>query len=126
MNTNSFKTKILVFLLSLGFIYSGCKNFSGDHSVIVKETPEKYQLAIDYDKTKTDSVEHYLSDFIGQDTIFKSEHPSEINIAMADKTTFKIKSTPGEFRLTFDKSKNSRNALERVKEINTDLKRIFN
>ena len=116
MNTNSFNTKILVLLLSLGFIYSGCKNFSGDQSYVVKETPEKYQLAIDYDKIKTGSVERYLSNFIGQDTIFKSDHPSEINIDMADKTTFKIISTPGEFRLTFDKSKNSRTALEGLKE----------
>ncbi|MBB6272262.1 hypothetical protein HDF26_002719 [Pedobacter cryoconitis] len=126
MKTNSFYTKILVFLLCPGFIYSGCKNFSGNRTVIVSETRDKYQLAIDYNKDKTDSVEHYISSFVGQDAIFKPEHPSAINITMADKTTFNVKSTPGEFRLTFDKSKNSKTALDRVKRINEDLKPIIN
>ncbi|KIO75011.1 hypothetical protein TH53_23120 [Pedobacter lusitanus] len=126
MNTKPFTAKTLAILLSFVFIYSGCKNFPGDRSVIVKETPEKYQLAITYDKDKTDTVEHYLTGFIGQDAIFTPEHPSEISITMADKTNFLVQSTPGEFKLTFDKLKNSKAALQHVKKINEDLRQILN
>lgn len=126
MRTNLLTTKILVLAVSIGFIFTGCKNSGNSRSVVVKETNDQYHLAIDYNKSKTDSVEHYLTRFIGQDTIFKAAHPSEINVTMADKTTFAIKSTPGDLSLTFDKSKNSKTALDRVKKINEELKTILN
>lgn len=126
MNTKHLTTKILTLLLILSTIFSSCKNSGNNLSIVVKETHNQYQLAIDYNKSKTDSVEQYLTRFIGQDTIFKAAHPSEINVTMADKTTFVIKSTPGDFNLTFDKSKNSKTALNRVKKINEELKPILN
>ncbi|QNK61494.1 hypothetical protein H7F33_13080 [Pedobacter sp. PAMC26386] len=125
MKKNTLTAKVLVFFLSLAFIYTGCKNSSSKTSVVVNETRDQYQLAIDYDKTKTDSVEHYLSRFIGQDAIFTPEHTSAIHITMADQTIFDVKSTPGEFRLTFDKSKNSSTALNRIKTINKELEPIL-
>lgn len=125
MNTKPLTTKILTLSLLLAFIFSSCKNSGNSQSVVVKETRDQYQLAIDYNKSNTDAVEQYLTRFIGQDTIFKAAHPSEINVTMADKTTFAIKSTPGDFSLSFDKSKNSKTALNRVKKINEELKTIL-
>ena len=79
-----------------------------------------------YRKTQTHKVRAYLNEHLLNKSVvsFKNKSMDE-EITLDDNTTFYINSYPGELRIKIDKTENSDESFEKVRQVCEDLKDIL-
>jgi hypothetical protein len=113
-------------LLLMGACFS-CHGFHhrGDVSVTISEHDGHYKMSSYFNRKKTREVQDYMTQQIGrQNDISFANTTLDAVLTIDDKTTFYIKSMPGEVEIDFDKSRNSDEGFQQVKAMCEGIKDI--
>jgi hypothetical protein len=95
-------------------------------SITVSDDEDEYEMDALYRKNQTHKVRAYLNEHLLNKSVvsFKNKSMDE-EITLDDNTTFYINSYPGELRIKIDKTENSAESFEKVKQVCEDLKDIL-
>ena len=117
----------VILVLMILAIMPSCFHFNDhDISVSVSDDDDEYEMDADYKRSQTHAVQVYLNDHLLSGKI-KLRHNDRIEkeITLDDNTTFYINSEPGSLSIKVNKTKNSEDQCERIKEACEDLKEIL-
>jgi hypothetical protein len=112
-----------------GFIFlvflSSCYH-NHNISISISDDEDEYEMDASYRKNQTHKVRAYLNEHLLNNTVatFKSKSMDE-EITLDDNTTFYINSYPGELKIKIDKTENSDESFEKVRQVCEDLKDIL-
>jgi hypothetical protein len=95
-------------------------------SISISDDEDEYEMEASYRKNQTRAVQAYLDEHLPNNRIvsFKNESGND-EITLEDNTTIYVKSYPGKLKIKIDKSVNSEESCEKVKQICEDLKDIL-
>ena len=95
-------------------------------SISVSDDEDEYEMDASYRKNQTHRVRAYLNEHLLNKSVvsFKNRSMDE-EITLDDNTTFYINSYPGELRIKIDKTENSDESFEKVRQVCEDLKDIL-
>jgi hypothetical protein len=104
-----------------------CIHFNDhDISISVSDDDDEYEMDADYSRRQTRAVQVYLNDHLLNGKIkLKRNDRVDKEITLDDNTTFYINSNPGSLQIKIDKTKNSAEQCERIREACEDLKEIL-
>jgi hypothetical protein len=100
---------------------------SDDVSISIRESDEVYKMSASFDERKTRMVKNYISDYTGDNGLFKSGG----NVVMDAETTFGdninvyIKFRPGQLKIKLDKDENSEQAYREVKDMCEGIRELL-
>jgi len=121
-------TVSIVLLLIIITTMPSCFHYHGDHdiSISISDDDDEYEMDADYRRDQTHAIQVYLNDHLLNDEnrLTRNDY-IEKEITLDDKTTFYINSNPGSLRIKIDKTENSEEQCERVKQACEDLKEIL-
>ncbi|MEO7308239.1 MAG: hypothetical protein ABIR78_10970 [Ferruginibacter sp.] len=97
-----------------------------DISITTTDDEDEYEMEASYRRSQTHAVQVYLNDHLinSSSRSFKNRSIDD-EITLDDKTTVYINSHPGELRIKINKTQNSEESCERVREICEELKDIL-
>jgi hypothetical protein len=97
-----------------------------DISISISDDDDEYEMDADYKRSQTHAVQVYLNDHLlnGEVKLRHNDHVDK-EITLDDKTTFYINSKPGSLYIKIDKTENSEESCERVRQACEDLKEIL-
>ena len=104
--------------------FSSCLWHHRHHSSItISESGDEYQLSASFDKNKSRKIQRLLDRELGRDydASFQNECVDG-EISLHDRTVFYIRSLPGRLKIVFDKSENSEESGEKIRELCEDIK----
>jgi hypothetical protein len=104
-----------------------CFHFDDDHDIhiSVSENENTYKMSAHFARSKTKAVHEYMDKKLGYpNNVSFVNNEIDATLTLQDKTTFYIKSYPGEIELKLDKEKNSYEAYRRVKEMCEGIKSV--
>jgi hypothetical protein len=104
-----------------------CFHFSDhDVSISVSDDDDEYEMDADYSRSKTHAVRVYLNDHLldGKIKLRRNDYVDK-EITLDDNTTFYINEHPGRLYIKIDKTENSEEQCERVRQACEDLKEIL-
>jgi hypothetical protein len=93
-------------------------------SISISETKKTYKLSAHYHEGKADQVTQYIACLKTKPAINNPED-LDTDIILQDSTQLYIKTSRGNILLKIDKRKNSPAAVERVKNMCQDIKKIL-
>ncbi|MEO6252815.1 MAG: hypothetical protein ABIO79_05900 [Ferruginibacter sp.] len=99
-----------------------------DHNISITTTDDEdeYEMEASYRRSQTHAVQVYLNEHLINSSIRSFKNRSiDDEITLDDKTTVYINSYPGELRIKINKTENSDESCERVREICEELKEIL-
>jgi hypothetical protein len=117
---------IILVLMILATMPS-CFHFNDhDISISVSDDDDEYEMDADYKRSQTHAVQVYLNDHLlnGHVRLRRNDHIDK-EITLDDNTTFYINSNPGSLQIKIDKTENSEEQCERVRQACEDLKEIL-
>ena len=121
-------TLSVVLALMILVTIPSCFHFNDhDVSISVSDDDDEYEMDADYKRSQTHAVQVYLNDHLlnGNIRLTRNDHIDK-EITLDDKTTFYINSNPGSLEIKIDKTKNSEEQCERIRQACEDLKEILN
>ncbi len=123
------KKNVLSILVALIIIASmpSCFHYNDhDISISVSDDEDEYEMDADFKRSQTRAVQVYLNDHLLSGNMKLTRNDDiEKEITLDDKTTFYINSNPGSLQIKIDKTKNSEEQCERVRQACEDLKEIL-
>ncbi len=95
-------------------------------SISISDDDDAYQMEASYRRDQTHEVRTYLNEHLlkNSSVSFKSKSMDE-EITLEDNRKFYINSQPGELKIKVDKTENSGESCERIKEVCEDLKNLL-
>lgn len=108
---------LLVFLSSCFHDHDICISVSDDE--------DEYEMEASYKKNQTHAVQGYLDEHFFNSRSSSNSRWRNEEITLDDKTTFYINTRPGELRIKFDKTENSEESYEKVRQACEELKEIL-
>lgn len=122
------KTAIAIILvLAMVPLTQSCFHFSDhDVSITVSDDEDEYEMDADYSRSKSHEVQVYLNDHLlnGRMKIKRNDYVNR-EIVLDDNTNFYIDAHPGRLNIRIDKTENSEEQCERIREACEDLKEIL-
>lgn len=105
---------------------SSCHNHRHDISISVSDDEDEYEMDAAYRKNKTHAVQVYLNDhLLSNSTVSVKNDLKDKEITLDDNTTFYINSNPGSLNIKIDKTKNSEESCEKLRQVCEELKDIL-
>lgn len=97
-----------------------------DISISISDDEDEYEMEAVYQRNQTRAIRAYLNEHLLSNNAvsFKSKAMDE-EITLDDHTTFYINSYPGELTIKIDKTKNSEESFERVRQACEEIKEIL-
>ena len=97
-----------------------------DISISISDDDDEYEMDADYRRNQTHSVQVYLNDHLlnGDIKLSRNDYIDK-EITLDDNTTFYINSNPGSLHIKVDKTENTEEQCERVRQACEDLKQIL-
>jgi hypothetical protein len=97
-----------------------------DMSITTTDDEEEFEMEASYNRDQTRAVQVYLNDHLinSSNRSFRNKRIND-EITLDDKTTIYINSHPGRLRIKIDKTENSEESYERVRELCDELKEII-
>jgi hypothetical protein len=117
----------VVLVLMILATMPSCIHFNDhDISISVSDDDDEYEMDADYKRSQTHAVQVYLNDHLlnGHVRLRRNDRIDK-ELTLDDNTTFYINSEPGRLYIKIDKTKNSEEQCERVREACEDLKEIL-
>jgi hypothetical protein len=123
------KNKALSIVLVLMIVAAtpSCIHFNDhDISISVSDDEDEYEMDADYSRRQTRAVQVYLNDHLLNGHVkLKRNDRIDKEITLDDKTTFYINSEPGSLHIKIDKTENSEEQCERIRQACEELKEIL-
>ena len=97
-----------------------------DISITTTDDDDEYEMEASYGRNRTHAVQVYLNEHLinSSSRAFRNKTIDD-EITLDDKTTVYINSYPGELRIKINKTANSEESCERVRELCEELKEIL-
>ena len=104
-----------------------CIHFNDhDISISVSDDDDEYEMDAAFRRNQTHAVQVYLNDHLfNRGTKLSHYDFVDKEITLDDKTTFYINSNPGKLYIKIDKTENSEEQCERVRQACEELKEIL-
>ena len=112
---------LLIFMLS----FSSCFH---DHniSVSINDDEDEYEMDASFQRKQTHAVQVYLNDnLLVNGSEWHRNDEVEKEITLDDNTTFYIDASPGELRIKIDKTENSEQSCEKLRQVCEDIKDLL-
>jgi outer membrane usher protein FimD/PapC len=117
---------IFLGLMVLSIMSSCFHHHHHDLNISLSDDEDEYEMDADYRNDQTHAVQVYLNDrLLSNSTVSVKSDLVDKEITLDDNTTFYINSNPGSLNIKFDKSKNSAEACERLRQVCEELKDIL-
>jgi len=95
-------------------------------SISISDDEDEYEMDASYRKNQTHKVRAYLNEhLLNKSTVSFKTRSMDEEITLDDNTTFYINAHPGELRIKIDKTENSDESFEKVKQACEELKDIL-
>ena len=105
---------------------SSCFHHRHDISISVSDDEDEYEMDANYRRNQSHAVQVYLNNhLLANSTVSIHNGFVDDEITLDDKTTFYINSNPGELNIRIDKTENSEEQCERIRQACEDLKEIL-
>ena len=105
---------------------SSCFHDRHDISISVSDDEDEYEMDADYRRNQSHAVQVYLNNHLLSNSGVSIRNGFvDDEIILDDKTTFYINSNPGELSIRIDKTENSEEQCERIRQACEDLKEIL-
>jgi hypothetical protein len=98
---------------------------SGNVSISIREDEGTYKMYTYFNKDKTARIHHYINQQLGGHSSPFVHSRMDGMLTINDKTSFYIKSEPGELEIELDKEKNSCESYQQVKRMCEGIKRVI-
>ena len=110
-------------LMTLTFL-SSCFH---DHyiSISISDDDDEYEMDALYQKRKTHAVQVYLNDHLLNNRLSVKHRWKDEVVTLDDDTKIYLNSYPGELRIKIDKTENSEESCDKVKQVCEELKDIL-
>jgi len=119
------------FLLTGGFmlliwVSISCSDAHHDTKISISESKDTYQMSAWFNPGKTSEVHKYMDQKLGKHNEMSFVN-AEIDgtITLDDHTVFYLKSLPGDLEIELDKSENSQESYQQVKEMCEGIKKVI-
>lgn len=110
-----------MFLISL----SSCFH-NHDISISISDDEDEYEMDASFKRSQTHTVQAYLNNnLLYGNEQWHRNNEVEKEITLDDKTTFYMDAHPGELRIKIDRSENSEESFERIKQVCEDIKDLL-
>jgi hypothetical protein len=117
---------VVLALMLLAGMQSCFHHHNHDISISVSDDEDEYEMEADYKRSQTRAVQVYLNDHLLSGNMKLTRNDDiEKEITLDDKTTFYINSNPGSLHIKIDKTENTEEQCERVRQACEDLKQIL-
>ena len=120
-------TLSIVLALMILAALSSCFHFNDhDISISISDDDDEYEMDAAFRRNQTHAVQVYLNDhLLNKGNKFSRNDFVDKEITLDDKTTFYINSNPGSLHIKIDKTENSEEQCERVRQACEELKEIL-
>jgi len=105
-----------------------CSHFHNDDDIgiTINDSKNYYKMSAYFSKNQTGKVHRYMDEKLGRhNNISFVNAEMDATITLDDKTTFYIKSFPGDLEIKLDKEKNSVESYMQVKEMCEGIKKVL-
>ena len=113
---------VVLCLMALTFM-SSCFHHH-DISISISDDDDEYEMDVLYQRNKTNTVQVYLNEHLLNSVSLKKRWKDEV-IILDDHTKFYLHAYPGELRIKIDKTENSQESCDKVKQVCEELKDIL-
>ena len=110
-------------LMTLTFL-SSCFH-DHDISISISDDDDEYEMDALYQKRKTHAVQVYLNDHLLNNRLSVKNRWKDEVVTLDDDTKIYLNSYPGELRIKIDKTENSEESCDKVKQVCEELKDIL-
>lgn len=120
-----------MYFISAGFglvLLIGMSSCFHNHniSISVSDDEDEYEMDALYKRNQTHAVQVYLNEhLLKNSTVSFKKNSIDEEITLDHNTTFHINANAGELSIKIDKTKNSEESCEKIKQICEDLKDIL-
>jgi hypothetical protein len=98
----------------------------GSTSIKIRETRSFYSMEAYFDKNKTRKVQQFMNSELGdRNSVSFINTRTDAMITLDDRTTFYMKSNPGELKIKLNKQDNSFESYTEIKDLCEGLKEII-
>jgi len=112
-------------ILSVVIVLSSCFHHH-DISISVNDDEDVYRMRASYDEDKTRAVQRIINAHLHPHQSLSVVHGYvDTDVTLDDGTSFHIKSKPGNLKIKFDKTENSEESCERMKEMCEEIKSVL-
>jgi hypothetical protein len=120
-------TLSIVFGLMIIAAMSSCFHHHGHNvSISISDDDDEYEMDAAYRRSQTHAVQVYLNDhLLSNTTVSLNNDFVDEEITLDDKTTFYINANPGSLHINIDKTENTEEQCERVRQVCEGLKEIL-
>lgn len=105
---------------------SSCFHHRHDISISVSDDENEFEMDADYGKNKSHRVQVYLNNhLLNNSSVSIRNGFVDDEVTLDDETSFYINTNPGELRIRIDKTENSEEQCEKIRQACEDLKEIL-
>jgi hypothetical protein len=125
------KTSVYLFVICLIAlsIFVGYTKYESNYdgvSIAIHDDTDSYGLIAKYNINNTDKVQQYINSCLAPNILFPSPNDDlDVNTTLKDGTYFTIKSSPGNMKISIDKTKNSTRSYYRIKKMCDGIKEVL-
>jgi len=113
-------------ILSVVILLSSCFHLHHGISISVNDDEDIYRMRASFDEDKTRAVQRIINAHLhGHHSLSVVHGYVDTDLTLDDGTSFHIKSKPGSLRINFDKTENSEESCERMKEMCEEIKNVL-
>lgn len=103
-----------------------CSDPHHDTKISISESEKTYQMSAWFSPGKSSDVHKYMDRKLGKiNKISFVNAEIDATITLDDRTTFYVKSLPGDLEIKLDKTENSRESYQQVKEMCEGIKKVI-
>lgn len=105
---------------------SSCFHHRHDISISVSDDENEFEMDADYGRNKSHRVQVYLNNhLLNNSSVSIRNGFVDDEVTLDDETSFYINTNPGELRIRIDKTENSEEQCEKIRQACEDLKEIL-
>ena len=112
----------------LAAVFFSCSHFhhGDDISISLKDSRDSYKMIAYFNENQTARVHKYMDEQLGRRNNFSFTNAvMDATLTLDDRTTFYIKSSPGDIEINFEKEKNSYESYVQVKKMCEGIKTVL-
>lgn len=116
---------LAIIAASMAISLSSCFH-DNNLSISVSDDEDEYEMDASFQNRKTHAVQVYVNDhLLTSSSKWRNGDEVEKEITLDDNTNFSINASPGELRINIDKTKNSEQSCEKIKQACEDIKDLL-
>lgn len=108
------------------FAFFACSHHNADLDISVTESDDEYKFSAYFDEARTREVQRFVNRSIAPNGIFSGEDDRlDVETKLPDRTTFKIKASPGELIIKMSKIENNPASVARIRKMCEGIKGVI-